>query len=648
MSNFINTNLDSCKTDIVELAPGQFFKLKLQWHSDISLEARQKLFTNAASYLKEVLRKESHLKAGQITKLTPDGVFDAQQKRLPTNKTDRKTAAFWKKTEAILQKSKVQIPFPNIHKVDLPEDPIHAEDKASAQFENVEGPHYLDGIAYPRKNPLLSESQENYLRRATQEYVEAKGKKYDPKRKSVKESLVGVALSQPKRSHYQLRVQLKGILSKFFGGDKTYSSTEVLAKNGMTLGSISASANIHSDRVNLLRCLESEDGSVDSLAGRVFDLSSAKELGEFAFLSQMNLYRDPLKAHLAQGIEKRGEVYEFRFAIQSLLPMIFRGRFGGEEIRMVQEEIEAYKKLEDLTRKNPLLVRDPADPQKIYPVHFLPLPVAAVQLNSMTRVEKLLPQSISGEYDSRAQSDLADAVLLKTAQEKIESLPDGYEKKLLSDTADFLKQREKLKSWQEIMVRAFLCHLLKVPFVVHCKSCVDRTNVVNALVSGMKQWIRLGKDIPRMDGKYAIFKLPEETIVSDSNETVHPFKELFALNLHKGLKITELARGEKGYRYFRNFRQYPAPVELLPNRYIKVDQSALRKIKIVVLAVFALIPLVLIWPFAFLSSFRTLSLSKISETLFLPFKFLKNANELIPKRILNEDYELIGKRKLLE
>ncbi len=292
--------------------------------------------------------------------MVENGFLDRNEQSTPqsalAHQTAKKFERFWNEANAILAKGRVPIAMPDVHAVDIPEPPIHHAEKGRAVFENVEEPHYLDGIKYRHKGRGQNESETNFIRRCTQSYVEKAGDRFDPKKSKVKDSIVGVALSLPKRSNYKMTILPEGELANFFGVEP-FTSTEVLAKNGILPGAVSASANIYSDRVTLLRSIESEDGSVDSVAGRVQDLKTAKELAEFAFLSQMNLYQNPDKHDLAQGIVKKGDEYEFRFGAQSLLPMCFKGFFGGEEIKMVYKEIEAYKELEQLTRIGPLTIQ---------------------------------------------------------------------------------------------------------------------------------------------------------------------------------------------------------------------------------------------------------------------------------------------------
>ncbi len=314
----------------------------------------------------------------------------------------------------------------------------------------------------------------------------------------------------------------------------------------------------------------------------------------------------------------------------------------------------------------------------------------------------MLPQVLSGEHDARVEADKADKALFELAQEKMDALPNGSEeKKWIADTVYFLKNKEQLKPWQEIMARAFLMHLVNIPLVVHCKSCVDRTNVVNAMVTAMKQWLRSGQEIPEIEGRAAIFEMVNRSITAASGEIVYPFKELFAFNMHKGLKISELARGHKGYRYHRGFQQHPVLVDLLPARYLRknpapgffkrwvvpiaaailpplvlqvlatvglaIKGAGLKKIgkvwqpqkylwkksKIltVVQSILFLLPLqFILWGAAIVTSLiRTpLSPKKIGESLLMPAKFIWNAGQLYPEKSLDEGHELVGPREFLE
>ncbi len=636
------------------------FKLTLHWDAEISEKASKKLFQETIKFIEETLRKNPHLKPEQIHRIVKGGILGRDEKPIaqpgPAKETAEKCGRFWDKASKILDKGRVSVPLPDASQADKEEPPIHHAGIGKADFTNKTEPHYLDGIEYPRIVRRADENDANFIRRCARNDLESANIPYDPQKKKVRETLQGVHLSIPKRSNYQMAIGLEGSMQPFFGRDR-FTSTEVLGKNGIGPGGISASSNSYSDRVNLLRSVESEDGSVDSLAGRVQNLNQAKELAAFAFLSQMNNYRNPDTRHLAQGIVPKSDddEYEFTFMAQSLLPMSI-----GEETEMVHKEIEAYKQLEELTRKGPLEIKDPADSSKKYQVRFRPLPVAATQFNGLTRLEALFPEVITGELEAREQSDLADEALFSIAKEKLAG-GDLYigekEGKWISDSVYFLKNKKKLKPWQEIMVRTFLLHLLNIPLVVHCKHCVDRTNVVNAMSTAMKQWLRAGKELPQIDGKTAIFELPNVPVSEGAD--VFPFKELLAFNLHKGLKVTEWARGEKGYKYHRGIQQTPSFVDLLPERYLKQNSANWKKWAVCVIPVALLISLgwivsigalayrILTSPIKSLKSPLKTG-KRIGEVLLMPLKFIWNIGYLFPKKTIDENYELVGPRQFLK
>ncbi len=548
---------------------GVNYRLKFKG-PDISEEARQKLTQVAARQLQAAFAQNPDLSPIDIARITKRTIFTKDDRQMPRD------PAQWSEVRSILDEGTVKTEIPDPEKVNDPEDPIFKEDRARVTFRNIDEPHYLDGIDYARTPQLANESEADFLRRVTKKLA---GPDYDPAKAKTRDTLIGIAMSNVERQNYQMNIELQDDMQNFFGGQQSFTSSEIVARNGLIPNSVASSFNRYVDAYNevtLMRSIEAEDGSVDCLAGRVYNLKTAEDMVRFSFLSQMNLFRNPESAAKSQGITRgaNGE-YEFEFAVQSLLPMMH----GGER-RMFDKEVEGYRQLEEEYRDKPILITDPEN-GTVYRVRVRPVPIAASQFNYMNTAEKILPEALSGELDAREQTRAADEMLFQRAEAKLPSY-NIVRQTQIKDTIFFLRSGT-LKPWQELLARAYLCHLLDIPIIIHCKSCVDRTNVEAALVTAMKQWIRTGKEIPRKNGRYAVFQLNtikfEPKIPEGSEKSTiayYPFRELFAYNLHKGVKITEFSRGKKGYKFNRGPAQHPALQDLLPLRYL-VKQANWKK-----------------------------------------------------------------------
>jgi hypothetical protein len=549
----------------------------------ISKKAREQLFALIQSYA-----RNSDTPIGRIT---PTEIFNKNGAKIGETSKE-----FRDKFRSIVQKGRIEklsegLSEGEVAEVNRPEPGLLIDGVAVVSFVNMRSRHYLDGIAYPRNERLPGESRESHIHRITHTLGR---EKYDKKKSKTRDTLLGVAQSLVPRRNYRMKVTLDEELQAFFERKKQFTTTEVFAKNGYVDGAVVSSFNRYAERVTLMRAVEAEDGSIDWLAGRVSNLETAQSMASFAFLSQINA---PERER--QGIQENEDgTYDFYFMAQSLLPM-----FGGSETKMVEKEIEAYEELASL--KESMTITDPKDSSKTYQVRFRPLPVATSQFNWAQSLEKVLPAAISGENAARKASAKADDALIKfsetvnkTERAKALGLDLTVYQEMVDNTIYFLEEGKKgLKHYEELMARSFLCHLLGIPQIVHCKSCVDRTNIAGALITAMKQWMRTDKEIPKRDGLYAIFDLPKQ-----NNEVgTQPFRELVSFSLHRGLKLTELSRGSKGYKWaghrlVETLTLNPALVDILPLRYINIKPTNSWP---VVAAKVAAIALVLIFRLAF-------------------------------------------------
>lgn len=682
MGNVIITRLNpNCPFKI----GSKSFYFDLELDSDVSKKSREKLLNLIQNWIQDLMSKQPTLNPKEVVFLATQGAVDAKGQPIAGS---AKSQNCLKEMQKLLDRGKVHIPLPDPKQLDQAESPIQKQGRAKATFSFSDEPHYLDKISYARRPRRPNESREQWVRRCAQELGK---EKYDPKKKKTQETLIGVSQSLIPRKNYQMQIALQKEMRSFFQRDG-FTSIEVFAKNGYIDGAITASFNRYADRPTLLRAVEAEDGSVDVVSGRAFDLASAEEVASFAFLSQMKLYKGAQRS-LAQGISKQGEEYHFEFSIHSLLPVA--SGFMPEE-QMVRKEIKAYQQLQ---AKGPIQIKDPENPSVVYTVHMHPLPITACQFNYWSHVEKMVSSFFSGEYRAWKLSEQADQILIQRAHAAARECQDSEQRKKILDTAYFLEQERaanplthfgpRLKAWQLLMVRAYLCLLLKIPVINHCKSCVDRTNVENAMISAMNQWIRSGRKIPELNGKIAIFSLATQ-IASQKGKKFFPFKELVAYNLHKGLKITELARGKKGYKFGRGIGQHPALSDLLPKRYLQIKKIsfAQRWVLPICLLIFPLFLMQLAaWTALSIQSARVKTaeekkgILKKREQVFLlqktlwkkgvlgkiasvfspvvtslmlylyaligGYKFLNNAHLLFPKKQVKETYREVGKYPLL-
>ncbi len=675
---------------------GKNFTFDLHW-KDLKKSSHKAI----QDTVKKVFQKkvqETGIKPELVANINKEGFFDAGKQLIAVMPPED-----WNQIRRALIKGKAKDPvIPDPKLVDIPEPPIRKEGRFDLTFRMMDEPHYLDKIEYPHETRLEGETDAQFIRRIAKNLA---GEEYDPNESKTRDSLNGIAESIVSRKNYEAKTKLRKGMREFFKKNRLISR-EIFAKNGFIPGSVASSFNRFAKTPTLLRAVAAEDGSIDLVSGRAFDLPSAQTVASFAFLSQMNLYNDTTKAHLAMGISKNGDLYEFEFSPQSFLPTAI---YIWSEMKMNEKLVKAYRDLS----KEIVEVTDP-ETKEVYRVRFKPHPPSSIQYNWQNTLEKILPSSFSGEYlakDASKQArkklhekmDTLTEVEKQTAADRMGILPNLYEQYLL-DTRYFLEKLDNQSFWEsssltpteELLCHNFYCHLLGVPVIDNCKSVVDRTNIGNANITSMKQWLRTSAPIPKREGRFAIFDLPKV-----EHEKYHPYKELFAANLHKGIKITEYSRGVKGYKLGRGWAQHPALWELMPRRYLKIKNES-RSIyfykRWVVPVLFWVLPpflwqlfaligasqkernkvlmpqlkfwkkrqivkavgvsLALLFPFQYLAWFVIFGhslghslwnrrLHRILGAFFFPFKFIAHADALLPKKHINETYRKAGERRLL-
>ncbi len=494
-------------------------------------------------------------------------------KKTPAASTAKKAALVWGSLPAVSEKqTEIKTNNPTIAK---PEASHELKGVAKADFAFLEPTHLLNKIPpAPRWNSEATAhlSKEGLSRLEANYLLSKNGDK--PESNSAKETRLGTRLGVEKREDYRMSTTLMGKMSEFF---KTTSirSDDILAKNsplngcktqdGVISGAISSSYNRHADTITMLRKIEAEDGSSTCYAGRVDTLPKAKEMARFLFLGEIERFED--FSGLSKGIQLREDGnYELTFAVQSLLNMHV---FDSQQKNMFEKQLEAYNRLAKESKKTPLEITHP-ETGKTYKVVVNPLAIAANQFNWSNYLPNFL-----GESTAQAYSIEADKALQKLAEAKIKQLRAGDNQKKINqieDTLDALLNNKLKKSWEKILARAYLVTILDLPEVIHCKSSVDRTGgAAIPMVFALKEWLKTGRPLPLVNGRYSTSAIADHSITDDTGEKIYPFKELVALKMIHELKMSEFARGDKGYKIREGGILHPALKDLLPERYLDIS-----------------------------------------------------------------------------
>jgi hypothetical protein len=508
-------------------------------------------------------------------------------------------------------------------RADTPEKPLIVPGQATVTFSFVEKNHPLDEIPFPRRfRPGLSPAQTVEEELAT--LLEQQHTPVKPGSKKTRDSRLGILMETQRRRNYRMDIQLSGDLQQFFGIN-SFQSTEVFAKNSpLVQGGITASFNRFADSVTLLRKIENETGASDLYTGRADTLAKARELAGFMFLGE--LHSPP---ELQKGISYNQETgeYEFRFGIASLLTLV------GDEKKKIKNEIQAFRHLSGTV----LEVKSPDG--RVHKVRMCPLPLLAINFNYINRLEHLTLDRATGKH----WGEQLNRVLFDELATLISKAPEEVRAK--AEKALFHLRDETLKPWQRLMNYAYLCHLLKIPIDVHCKSSVDRTNIAAAMITAMQVFLRSKQPVP--DSIHDI-------VTMRANE-YSPFKELFAYALTKGLKIPELARFDRGFKFERGIAQHPALCDLLPDRYLKKNRAVPLQVLAARVALVALAPLFyvawalafLFFPLTFRKVYRKEALGAALSHLLTPLVAFWNMNHLVPQWLVNEDFQEVGERSLI-
>jgi hypothetical protein len=486
---------------------------------------------------------------------------------------------------------------------------------------------------------------------------------------------------QPKIEDPSLREQLK------LTDDSQLQTKHLFAKNSPLNGqsyvhkektvqltqAIACSNDRKVENTGNLRVVQSKDKDSICYAGRTDSDRKALEQASFIFLNEL---KTKGKGMTHSTDEKGNPVYELDYVVNSMLsiPWIWNTESAiapFPEREHLENERKAFLALKE---KGVVTIEDPNHPGMKYQVKFNPI-LFSRSSNLFTRLESWLPPFFTGQSRAEEVSEEGFLSLKSLAAKKLQSLqnqlsdqrsqelkaPIEQKIKRINDCLQGLEQNIKLKNLRpeaEWLIRDYLCKLLDLPIVYHCKSSTDRTSVTVAMSSTLKQWVELGLPIPENPTD-----LLQNTL----------FKELFAANWMTGHQITRYARGGKGtvagtkldnknlgLHLSRGISQNPLIAQLLPERYLK-DFPTAKKLKYGAAYLLLLIPLTILFylPLVGFTACRHLGylatggknrhwIGPRKFTLFaLPFTLLFDFPNIFPKKILNENSPQVGRRRLI-
>ncbi len=341
-----------------------------------------------------------------------------------------------------------------------------------------------------------------------------------------------------------------------------------------------------------LRVVRSHDGRSICYAGRVETVRKALEQASFIFFQELH----STGRGITRTVDEKGQpVYQLDYLVNSFLssPWFMRKEttmFPFPEREFTEMEVIA---LEAIRQKGFILMIDPNDPTKTYRVCLNPM-LFSRSFNFILNLEAFMPSFVTGESRAKEISETGYDELFKLADRQIDALraeasPESVTKiQEIARACNSLKQhmqKKTLQSEEELVIRMYLCQLLNLPAVHHCKSSLDRTSIAVALSSALQQWLDLRLPIPD----------PIETLVQDWR-----FKELFTANWMVGHQITRFCRGCPGtvdgkkfdnddnllgLTMERGLSQNPVIQRLLPSRYLTSSPWYLMPICYAILAI---------------------------------------------------------------
>lgn len=406
---------------------------------------------------------------------------------------------------------------------------------------------------------------------------------------------------------------------------------------------IACSSDRKVENTGNLRVVRDAGGQSICYTGRVDSDRKVIEQASFMFFNELHGKGKGLTLKHENG----QTVYEMDYVVNSMLSIPWYWSVESiiapfPERAYIEEERKALMALQ---AKGPIELEDPNHPGMKYRVQFKPM-LFSRSSNVFTRTEDWLPPYITGQGRSEEISEEGFAALKSAAMKRG---VDTRVKRCLDALEQNLKKRT-LTPQKEWLIRDYLCKLLDIPMVYHCKSSTDRTSVCVALSTALQHWIALDLPIPEKVGD----------LIDD-----YRFKELFAANWMAGHQVTRYARGAKGtvsgeklnnknlgLSLGRGVPQNPLVASLVPERYL-TDFSTAQKVK---MGAIALAVSLFIWiPLTLVSGIRQVfgldpkkggwkdkfSLPRLPLTLLTQF------HTIFPSKVLNESSVQIGQRQLI-
>lgn len=527
-------------------------------------------------YVKKIFEDHPDITPEQIKQINKNGVILQDGQKLAHPELVQTASPTWlsaaQKSHLTWKTIPIEATVPKSHKfsstqqkINTPELPEITPGIGKVTFGYVNDFHTLNHIAArPRwQNMFFSKAAAIKAECAYLKMLKrASGRKVS---RDTKKTRFGIEMSSDKRqTNYQEKITWEPSLADFFGQNEM-TSTEIHALNSRLNGTktldgtieqaLTSSCNQLADTVSLMRVNLAENGSSDCYVGRVDTLDKAKEMAEFIFFGEIDAFEN--NSNLSKGISRNQDgTYELSFAVQSLLSM--SEILGNDQKKLFYQEVEAYQQLIEKTKDHPLEIRHPKT-GKVFRVRINPLlPIAANQFNLSTRIEGLG----LGKTTAKKESSKADKILFLLAEKKIKTLKDLNKMNQIRQAMETLKD-PSLQSWQIVMTRAYLCHLLDLPQVVHCMSSVDRTGgIAIPIIVAMKQWLRSKAPIPKR-----IYDIANTPLPSQSN--IYPFRYLCYYKMLHELKNSQLSRGIKGLKINDANIPHPAAQHIFPSELFK-------------------------------------------------------------------------------
>lgn len=406
-----------------------------------------------------------------------------------------------------------------------------------------------------------------------------------------------------------------------------------------------------------MRVAQTKDKESICYAGRPDTDHKVLEQASFIFFNELQSSGKGItKTVDAQG----NPFYELDYVVTSLMSIPWFSkkklpRGPDPERRYVENEKSAMNKLRE---SGVVAIEDPNCPGTIYKVKFNPI-LFSRPLNLISKLKNWLPPFLTGESRSRTINEEGMENLRQVAQQRWNTLTQ-QQKTTVEEILKILSDNEcnpSLHAEEQLLYCDYLCKLLGLPPVYHCKSSTDRTSIAYALSTALQQWIDLKLPIPS----------PLTDLIKD-----HRFKELFAANWMVGHQITRYARGGKGtvegvklnnknlgLMLSRGVAQYASVARLLPERYLtdfpsaeKNKLAALYALLLIPLSIFLYIPLILMTACRHLLYLATLGKHFKPGPLkfmlpILPATLLFNFHTIISSKVLNENSPQVGDRKLI-